>query len=66
MLKLEKGFCDIAFHGELEGALGVVPFEIDSDVAVAFPVGLHGVVIADVFFQGVGHLLCSRICLHSH
>ena len=51
VLKLEKGLFDVAFHGELDCAFGVVPVEVDSNVAVACPVGFHGVVIADGLFE---------------
>ena len=51
VLKLEMGFFDVVFHGDLGCALGVVPVEIDSDVSVACPVGFHRVVIADGFFK---------------
>ena len=51
VLKLEKGFFDIAFHGELDCALNVISVEVDSYVSVAFPAGLHGVVVTDGFFK---------------
>ena len=51
MLKLEKGFFDIAFHGQFNRTLGQVPGEVDADAPVAFPVGLHRVVITDVFLK---------------
>ena len=51
MLKLEKGFFDVAFHGELDCAFGVVPVEVNSNVAVTFPLGFHWVVIADGFLR---------------
>ena len=50
-VEIGEGFCvDVAFHGELDCAFGVVPVEVDANVAVACPFGFHGVVIADGFF----------------
>ena len=43
VLKLEEGFFDVAFHGELDCVFRVVPVEVNANVAVAFPVGFHGV-----------------------
>ena len=51
VLKLEKGFFDIVFHGELDCTFCVVPVEVDSYVLVAFPVRLHRAVISDGFFK---------------
>ena len=49
MLKLERGFFDVAFHRELDVAFGVVPVEVNSNVLVAFPVRSHWIVITDGF-----------------
>ena len=38
VLELEEGFFDVAFHGEFDCSVGVVPVEVDSNVAVACPV----------------------------
>jgi len=51
VLKLEKGFSDVAFHGELDCALDVVSVDVNSDVSVTFPVGFHRLVITNGFFK---------------
>ena len=51
VLELEESFFDVAYHGELDCAFGVVPVEFDANVAVTCPVGFHLAVIADGFFE---------------
>ena len=45
VLELEECFLNLAIHGSFESAICVVPVKVDADVLVAFPVGLHGVVV---------------------
>ena len=47
MVVLEEDGGDVFFHGELTGALGVVPFEVDACVEIALPVFGEFVVLFD-------------------
>ena len=56
MIELDEGFLDVVWHGEVDLSLGIVPVELDSDVAFTFPVFRYGVVL----FQNVHKM--SGIC----
>ena len=51
---------NLAIHGGAdESAFGVIPFEINSNVARAVLVRLHGVVVADEFLKAL-HPVCGH------
>ena len=54
MLELEDCFFNVAIHGSFESAVCIVPVKVDAGVSAAFPVGLHGVVALECFFQVEG------------
>ena len=58
VLELEECFFNIAIHGSFESAICIVPVKVDANVSVAFPVGLHGVVVPECFFRRGGHWIC--------
>ena len=56
VLELEECFFNVAIHGSLESSVCIVRVKVDVDVYIAFPVGLHGVVVLECFFEmeGIG------------
>ena len=54
VLELEESFFNVAIHGSFESAICIVPVKVDAGISVAFPVGLHGVVVPECFFEVEG------------
>ena len=53
-MELEDCFFNVAIHGCFESEVCIVPVGVDADVYVAFPVGLHGVILLECFFEAEG------------
>ena len=56
MLEALQKFLDVAWHGDVDGALVVVPVEADSTIKFAVPVDVQGVMFLESFEQVVGML----------
>ena len=54
VLELEESLFNVAIHGSFESSICIVPVEINPDVSVAFPVGLHWVVVLEGFLKVEG------------
>ena len=60
MLEFVKGIFDVARHAEVAGTMGIVPFEVDTTEAFAFPVNVNLLImVVEALDQMVGMLFAN-------
>jgi len=58
-LELVKGGCNVAWHGQVDGAFDIVPFECYSTVEFSSPIFSDAVVFADAVAEMISVLLAD-------
>ena len=76
MVEIDAEVCNVVFHCEAAGEIGVVPLKVDAGVQVSFPVlsdlivlfqdcsEVDGVALANVFDAKIVNDKSEDVCLH--
>ena len=59
MLEFVKGSGEVAWHGQVNGSMDVVPFECDSTVEFSSPIFSDAVVLSDAVAEMISVLLAD-------